>query len=108
MLTIRALQSGSSGNAFLLETDQIALLLDAGLRLSRLEEYLQELRIGPERLGGIVLTHEHSDHAHGAATIARELGLPIYATKGTLRQLDLEECDTVSVAPERPFELADV
>src|SRR5438477_10508153 len=87
VLTVRALQSGSSGNAFLVETDEVALLLDAGLSCLRLERYLEELRIEPTRLAGIVLTHEHSDHAHGVGTIAGKYGLPIYATAGTLAQL---------------------
>jgi phosphoribosyl 1,2-cyclic phosphodiesterase len=110
VLTVRALQSGSSGNAYLVETDEIALLLDAGLSCLRLERYLEELRIEPARLGGIVLTHEHSDHTHGVCTIAGKYGLPIYATPGTLAQLRLEdqECDVVPVAPERPFHLGDV
>lgn len=109
MLTVRGLQSGSSGNAFLVQTDQIALLLDAGLPCTRLDRYLEELRVDPGTLGGIVLTHEHHDHAAGARAISRKYGLPIYATAGTLRQLDLgEDCDTVPVSVERPFTLGDV
>jgi phosphoribosyl 1,2-cyclic phosphodiesterase len=108
MLTFRALQSGSAGNAFLVETDEITLLLDAGLTVRRLEGYLAALRIGPERLGGIVLTHEHFDHAAGAAAIARKLGLPIYATNGTLARLDLDDCDAVPFKPHQPLRLSDV
>jgi phosphoribosyl 1,2-cyclic phosphodiesterase len=109
VLTVRALQSGSSGNSFLVQTDEIALLLDAGLPASRLERYLEELRIDTTCLGGIVLTHEHHDHAAGTRAIARKYGLPIYATAGTLRQLDLgDDCDTVPVPVERPFTLGDV
>src|SRR5438128_1531157 len=108
MLTIRALQSGSAGNAYLVESDDVALLLDAGLTARRLERYLKALRVGPERLAGIVLTHEHQDHAAGAAAISRRLGLPIYATQGTLDRLDIEDCDAVPIDVERPFRLGDV
>lgn len=109
MLTVRALRSGSAGNAFLVETEETALLLDAGLSCLRLERYLAELCIDPTRLGGIVLTHEHFDHAHGVWTIASKYGLPIYATPGTLRQLRLDDAyETVPVTADRPFRLGDL
>src|SRR5947208_3038725 len=74
MLTFRALQSGSAGNAFVVQTDEVALLLDAGLTVRRMRHYLQRFSVRPDLLGGIVLTHEHQDHAAGAAAIASDRG----------------------------------
>lgn len=108
MLTFRALQSGSAGNAFLAETEEIALLLDAGLTVRRLEAYLSALRIAHKRLGAIVLTHEHLDHAAGAGAIARKLDLPIYATNGTLARVDLRDCDAIPIKPDQPIRLGDL
>jgi phosphoribosyl 1,2-cyclic phosphodiesterase len=38
-------------------------------------------------LVGIVLTHEHGDHARGAGPLARKVGCPILASQGTLAAL---------------------
>jgi phosphoribosyl 1,2-cyclic phosphodiesterase len=90
-LTVRALASGSSGNAFLVETEDAALLLDAGLSATRLYEVLRAVTARIERFHGIILTHEHSDHACGALRLARRLGVPVYGTRGTLDRLDLRD-----------------
>jgi phosphoribosyl 1,2-cyclic phosphodiesterase len=39
--------------------------------------------VAPETLGGVLITHEHSDHIHGAGIISRKYHLPLYATPGT-------------------------
>ena len=43
-----------------------------------------------------MLTHEHSDHIHGAEKIARKYGIPIYLTRGTLdaSRIDPDETST--------------
>jgi len=92
-LTVRALASGSSGNAFLVETEDGCLLLDAGLSATRLLEALQALTHRLERFHGIILTHEHTDHACGALRLARKLGVPVYGTRGTLDALKVDDDD---------------
>jgi phosphoribosyl 1,2-cyclic phosphodiesterase len=104
-LTVRALASGSSGNAFLVETGDACLLLDAGLSAARLHDALTEVATRVGALAGIVLTHEHTDHASGAVRLARRLGVPIYGTPGTLAALRLEEgepVEQVMLLPGRP------
>jgi phosphoribosyl 1,2-cyclic phosphodiesterase len=92
-LTVRAIASGSSGNAFLVETEDGCLLLDAGLSAARLHEVLQALTPRLDSFHGIILTHEHTDHACGALRLARKLDAPIYATRGTLDALRADEDD---------------
>jgi phosphoribosyl 1,2-cyclic phosphodiesterase len=105
-LTVRAVASGSSGNAFLVETEDACLLLDAGLSATRLHDVLLSLTGRIDRFRGIVLTHEHSDHACGAARLARRLDVPLYGTRGTLDALPLDEDDRpleqVVIVPGRP------
>jgi phosphoribosyl 1,2-cyclic phosphodiesterase len=108
VLTVRAIASGSSGNAFAVGTERVSLLLDAGLPASRLMRHLDAAWIDPQRIAGIVLTHEHSDHASGAVALARQLGVPIYATEGTARTLDLDPGDVVPLRPERTLKLDDL
>lgn len=75
------LYSGSSGNAALLSTGRISLLVDAGLTGKAIVAGLKEARCLPESLSGILITHEHSDHIKGAGVLSRKYDLPIYGQR---------------------------
>ncbi len=59
------LASGSSGNCTLLETSQTRLLVDAGLGKKETLRRLAAVERSVDRLDGIVISHEHSDHIGG-------------------------------------------
>src|ERR1700712_294644 len=40
-------------------------------------------------VGGIVLTHDPSDHSEGLAAIAQRLGAPVYAARWTAEGVDV-------------------
>ena len=82
-LRVSALASGSSGNAFLLETDEGKVLFDAGLSASALEYYMWQRGTTPSQLGAIFVSHEHIDHLRGAGMLARRYKLPVVASRGT-------------------------
>ena len=63
------------------------LLLDAGISARRITTALKGLGVDPASLSGVLVTHEHSDHISGLATLTKQLQLPVYATAPTLRQL---------------------
>jgi glyoxylase-like metal-dependent hydrolase (beta-lactamase superfamily II) len=67
LISFRAsiLASGSSGNATLLETERTCLLIDAGLGRKETFRRLAALEKSPERVDGILISHEHTDHASG-------------------------------------------
>ena len=87
VLTYTTLASGSSGNCALVCCGGTRLLLDAGISARRITTALKGLGVDPASLGGVLVTHEHSDHISGLATLSKQLGLPVYATAPTLRQL---------------------
>ena len=87
VLTYTTLASGSSGNCALVCCGGTRLLLDAGISARRITTALKGLGVDPASLGGVLVTHEHSDHISGLATLTKQLGLPVYATAPTLRQL---------------------
>lgn len=83
MLEFAVLGSGSSGNSAVLCLGETRILIDAGLSAKQICLRLESLGIDPDSLSGIVLTHEHGDHARGIDVFCRKRKLPIYATVHT-------------------------
>ncbi|MFD1040286.1 MBL fold metallo-hydrolase [Virgibacillus byunsanensis] len=87
-LRFSILASGSTGNAFYIESEQEKLLVDAGLSGKKIDQLLQEVQVDPDSLTGILVTHEHSDHIKGLGIIARKYNLPIYANEKTWHAME--------------------
>ncbi len=65
----------------------VRLLVDCGFTLKQTRLRLARLGLVPQDLAAILVTHEHADHIHGVAPLARRYGLPVYLTHGTRRGL---------------------
>lgn len=105
--------SGSSGNSIYIENKGSRILIDAGVSAKRLESALREREVEADSLGGILVTHEHTDHIAGLSVLARRYKLPVYLTKGTYEAARpklayAERIDFRFIQPDRPFELADM
>ena len=87
MLELCTLASGSSGNCLLVSDGHTHILVDAGISARRITKSLRELGLDPRELSGILITHEHSDHISGLATLTKQLSLPVYTSRGTALQL---------------------
>lgn len=87
MLTLTTLASGSSGNCLLLSGGETHLLIDAGISCRRITRALRGLGISPESLSGVLVTHEHTDHISGLATLNKQYHLPVFTSPGTGRRL---------------------
>ena len=77
------LASSSSGNAALVRSGETSILLDAGISARRIAQALALLGMTPEDLDAILITHEHSDHVNGIATLTKKFAIPVYASRGT-------------------------
>lgn len=84
-MKVAALSSGSDGNCFYLENDSSAILIDAGINAKHTFERLDQLKINPNKIKALFITHEHIDHVRGVDVIARKLNIPIFATNGTIK-----------------------
>lgn len=71
--------SGSSGNCALVSAGGGNILIDAGISMKRIRGNLSAFGLSPERLSGILITHEHSDHINGLAMLTKYYALPVYA-----------------------------
>lgn len=83
MNKIICLGSGSKGNSYAVDDGRSVLLLEAGLSASKITAGYREML---PRVVGCLITHEHMDHARGAAELARR-GIPLYLSKGTMENL---------------------
>ena len=87
MLELCTLASGSSGNCLLVSDGRTHILVDAGISCRRITNGLKALGVDPRELSGVLITHEHTDHMAGLATLTKQLRVPVYASRGTGRQL---------------------
>jgi phosphoribosyl 1,2-cyclic phosphodiesterase len=84
-------------------TDHCRLLIDAGLSARQIVSRLEALNISPDTLDGILLTHEHGDHAGGLEVLCRKWrDVPIYCNAQTAAVL---RRDGVCLGAHRPWRI---
>lgn len=88
MTELLVLGSGSRGNCIALRADDGVLLIDAGFSAREIERRADTAGLSLSSVCGLVLTHEHGDHARGAARLARLLGIPVLTAAGTWAALE--------------------
>ncbi|HEX7337380.1 MAG TPA: MBL fold metallo-hydrolase [Gemmatimonadales bacterium] len=98
MITLYVLGSGSRGNCFALESEGVALLIDAGFSAREIERRAEVAGLELQRVVGIALTHEHGDHACGAGRLSRRLRVPVLTAPGTWQRL-APECEAAEHRP---------
>jgi phosphoribosyl 1,2-cyclic phosphodiesterase len=87
MIRICLLGSGSSGNATLVSSGNTHVLIDCGLTARRIARQLGELGLTAEKLAGILISHEHTDHIRGLGTLLRNVDVPIVASRLTAGEI---------------------
>jgi len=87
MLFFHTLASGSGGNALLVCGGGTNILIDAGISWRRITTALGSLGLSASDLSAVLVTHEHSAHVSGIATMVKHSAIPVYASHGTARQL---------------------
>lgn len=109
------LGSGSRGNATVVEAGGGAsttrLLLDCGFTIRETEARLARLGLAPDGIAGILLTHEHGDHAAGVFRFARRHSLPVWLTYGTCSACEAnigDEVDIRLIDSHAPFAVGDI
>ena len=109
-MIVAPLSSGSAGNAYWLESDGTAILVDAGIGPRDTKKRLEVVGCDITALRAIVITHEHYDHIRGAEKIARRYEVPIYLTRGTLdaSRIDTAEVETVVFDNDTSFTIGEL
>src|SRR5215210_1265149 len=77
------LGSGSTGNAILIAAGETRVLVDAGLSARETVRRLALVGEDVSKLDGIIITHEHGDHAGGLRVLLKNLRCPVYISGAT-------------------------
>jgi phosphoribosyl 1,2-cyclic phosphodiesterase len=108
------LASGSKGNCAVIEGETGAILIDAGLSAKECLLRMEQAGIDAEGIEALLLTHEHGDHTRGVDVLARKLGIPLYATEGTLadfinhRRTSVKPLSYTVCRDREPFRIGDL
>ncbi|MCK9323671.1 MAG: MBL fold metallo-hydrolase [Candidatus Methanomethylophilaceae archaeon] len=83
MFEVHVLASGSDGNCTVIEFDDEAVMIDAGISCRRIQGFMDQEGYDRKNLKALLITHEHSDHIAGAGATARKMDIPIYCNRPT-------------------------
>lgn len=92
--------SGSSGNAFLLDTGDSRVMFDCGVGVRRLQREMAGLGLTGQ-LDGIFISHEHIDHVRALESLLRHQDYPVYASRGTFSAIGRRSSWTAIRAEQR-------
>ncbi|MFK8281669.1 MBL fold metallo-hydrolase [Capnocytophaga cynodegmi] len=86
-MKLTILGSNSNGNGYVIQNEDEALILEAGIDVL---EAKKALDFNVSKVQGLLITHEHSDHAKYAKKY-QQSGFEIFASNGTLKDLKIKQ-----------------
>ncbi len=93
-LSFCSFSSGSSGNCYLVKSENTAILIDAGISGRKIYQGLEQTSTPLEKLAALLITHEHSDHTKSVKTLMKKMkSLKAYANAMTWSQIGSEVCE---------------
>lgn len=114
-MNLCSIASGSSGNCIYIGNNNTGILVDTGISKKRIVDGLVSIDVDPQKLTGILITHEHSDHISGLGVFTRQYRIPVYATTETIACIRnsktlgaLEPSLFHAISPDTPFYLDDI
>jgi len=93
MFEVHVLASGSDGNCTVIQLDDEAIMIDAGISCRRIMGLMEKEGIDRKVVKALLVTHEHSDHIAGAGAVARKFNIPVFCNKATFESSDLGSVD---------------
>lgn len=77
------LNGGSGANVYLVQGHSGSALIDCGMskKIKWITRQLAEIKLKPIQLNELILTHSHTDHCGGAASLLETAGIPLSASR---------------------------
>lgn len=82
-MRLKIINSNSRGNAYILENDTEALLIECGVRFIEIKHAID---FNLSKIVGCLITHSHGDHCRAVHDVTHA-GINVYATEGTCQEL---------------------
>jgi phosphoribosyl 1,2-cyclic phosphodiesterase len=86
-MKLKVVNTGSKGNAYILDNGRSQLLIECGVRFSEIKK---ALNFNLSNVVGCLVTHEHQDHCKAHKEII-ETGISLYSSKGTFDALEIQD-----------------
>jgi len=78
-MELKIIGTGSTGNAYVLENEKEALLIECGVRFSEIKK---ALNFNISKVAGCLVSHSHGDHAKSISEVLKA-GIDVYASTET-------------------------
>jgi phosphoribosyl 1,2-cyclic phosphodiesterase len=82
-VSVSVLASGSRGNTAVVESSQARILVDVGISCRETFKRMKAVEMDPRSISAVLISHEHTDHVCGLATLAKKLDVPVFMTGAT-------------------------
>lgn len=84
-LAICSFASSSSGNSYIIKSEETSVIVDAGITAKAIDAAMAYAGVDYDRLGAILITHEHTDHVKSLHTLVKRRPFKgaVFATGGT-------------------------
>jgi phosphoribosyl 1,2-cyclic phosphodiesterase len=99
-VSVSMLASGSRGNCAIVASACTKILVDAGISCRETFKRMRAIGEDPPSLSAILITHEHTDHISGLATLAKKLRIPVFMTGATHQAWSRAMRDENGVRPQ--------
>lgn len=100
MLKFISFGSGSSGNCYLLKSDNTTIMIDSGVGERTLNKYFHDYGLSFADVSAVLVTHDHADHIKSVGKISGKYGMPVYATQKVHAGIQKNYCVRKKVSPE--------
>ena len=97
-MRIKIIASGSKGNSTLFESNNTKILVDAGVNYLRIKKTLDDNNIDIKTIDGILITHTHSDHIGGLASVIKKIDVPVFIKEDLYKEIK-------KIVPEKNIEV---
>lgn len=82
-MELKIISSGSVGNAYILENENSALLIECGVKV---DEINKAINFNTLKIKGAIVSHAHLDHSKYMNNVS-ELGIPLFASVDTFNHM---------------------
>ena len=82
-MKLKIISSGSVGNAYILESQNSALLIECGVKVDEIKKAIYH---NVFKIKGVIVSHAHLDHSKSMNQVS-QLGIPLFASADTFNHM---------------------